>query len=125
MSEQELKEGQARLSLDITMKHVSTGEDVPVSISVTYPENQGLYACQALAQLENYGPSLASQLAHDGDASLRQALEEAGLEFISDDELAEEELFEDEEELIEDFEDTYEDVINDEHELDEIAVEGR
>lgn len=125
MSEQELKEGQARISLDITMKYVTTGEDVPVSISVTYPENHGLYACQALAQLENYGPLLASQLAHDGDSSLRRALDEAGLEFVSDDELEEEELFEDEDELIDEFEDTYEDVMSDEHELDEIAVEGR
>lgn len=57
----------------------------PVTITVEYPENEGMSAIRALMKLGKQGPDLAKALAREGDESIQASLMEAGL-VLTDDE---------------------------------------
>lgn len=61
------------------------GLEIPVKITVEYPDDQGLLAFQALRHAaENQGPQIMANLASVGDLSVLALLRENGLDLDDD-----------------------------------------
>lgn len=65
-------------NLDITAT-TTDGIEVPVKITVEYPDNQGLIAYQALQQAAEKGSQIIAVLASMGDLGLLAAMEKSGI----------------------------------------------
>lgn len=67
-------------SLDIAAT-TKDGVEVPVKITVEYPDNQGIIAYQALRHVaENQGGQILAGLASAGDLSLLEVMQDRGVE---------------------------------------------
>ncbi|MCT1608027.1 hypothetical protein M3B43_12035 [Nesterenkonia massiliensis] len=77
----------ATLDLNVTLTHrEDQSVEVPVTISISYPEGHGIYAVQALKVLDERAEGVIASLADSGDPSILKRLDELGLVLDSDDE---------------------------------------
>lgn len=70
----------ARSEFNITLANSDeTQADVPVSFTVEYPANHGIYVIQAINELSNMTEDLCIKFVNAGDQSVIDKLDEVGL----------------------------------------------
>ena len=75
------------ITLDVTLTHREDQQaEVPVTITVEYPNDHGLYAVQAIHQLNERSEGLIAGLAREGDKSILRRMDEEGLALAVDEE---------------------------------------